>query len=371
VSGLALYDARIAAGALAPDPGQALVAQKLEHLRAALQAARPRGLFRAPAPVRGLYIWGAVGRGKSMLMDLFFEAAPTAKKKRVHFHEFMLAQHRFLKQTRMRGADADRGDVIARAARHVAGEARLLCFDELQVTDIADAMILGRLFEALFARNVVIVATSNRAPRDLYKNGINRQLFLPFIAQLEAKLDVVELAAARDYRLERLMAAPTYYWPLGPAAAAAMDAAWARLTHGAKPRPVILDVDGRRVEAPRTAGGCARFTFDELCARPLGPADYLEIAARFHTLLIDGAPKLSPAMREAAARFRTLIDALYQGRTKLVMSADARPQALYPAGDQSFEFERTISRLMEMQSADYLGAPHAEAAAEAAGEAGA
>jgi cell division protein ZapE len=273
----------------------------------------------------------------------------------VHFHEFMLAQHAFMREARKRGAAQD--TLIADAARSVAAQARLLCFDEFAVTDIADAMILGRLFERLLALDVVVVATSNRPPQDLYRNGLNRQLFLPFIALIEERLDLVEIAAARDYRLERLLAAPVYYVPLGPAATEAMDAAWERLTLGAAPHPVTLEVQGRQIAIARTAAGCARLTFQELCARPLGAADYLELADRFHTVLLENIPRLTPSMREEAARFRTLIDALYEAKTKLVASADAHPQDLYPAGDQSFEFERTASRLMEMRSQDYLALP--------------
>ena len=357
MTGLGLFEARIASGTLARDSAQEYVAAKLEELRMALAAWKPGAWFGAGRAPRGLYLWGPVGRGKSMLMDLFFEAAPVEKKKRVHFHEFMLNQHKFMKAARAR-TDGVQDQLIIQAAKAVADETRLLCFDEFQVTDIADAMILGRLFEQLFARDVVVVATSNRAPDDLYKNGINRQLFLPFIAMLKDKLDVKELVAAQDYRLEKLMAAPTYYTPLGPAADAAMDSAWDRLTQGAQPQRVTLDVQGRALVCPRTASGCTRFTFDELCKLPRGAADYLELAARFHTLLVDRAPKMTPMMREEAARFRTLIDELYQAKTKLVISADAPAQSLYPEGDQSFEFERTVSRLMEMQSADYLGAAH-------------
>jgi cell division protein ZapE len=231
----------------------------------------------------------------------------------------------------------------------------------MQVTDIADAMILGRLFERLFAEGVVIVATSNRPPDELYKNGLNRQLFLPFIALIKERLDLVELAGPRDYRLERLMAAPVYYTPLGPAAEEAMDRAWARLTFGATPQAVTLDVSGRELRVEREASGVARFTFEELCARPLGAADYLEIAERFHTVLLENIPRLTPSMREEAARFRILIDALYEAKVKLVASADAEPISLYPAGDQSFEFERTASRLMEMRSQTYLALPRRDA----------
>ncbi len=355
---LEAYQARVAAGALAGDPAQEAVARRLDALAHNLEPSR--GWFaRKPAP-RGLYLWGPVGRGKSMLMDLFFESAPVAKKARVHFHEFMLARHAFLRELRARG-DVDANQLIALAAKDVANDAKLLCFDEFAVTDIADAMILGRLFERLFALDVVIVATSNRRPAELYKNGLNRQLFEPFIAMLEERLDVIELAAAKDYRLERLLAAPVYYAPLGPAASEAIDGAWDRLTFKAEPHLVILDVSGRALRVERQAAGVARFSFEELCARPLGAADYIEIAERFHTILLEDVPKLSPAQRDEAARFRLLIDALYEAKTKLVMSANAQPDALYPAGDQSFEFERTASRLMEMRSQDYLALPRRDA----------
>ncbi len=222
-------------------------------------------------------------------------------------------------------------------------------------------MILGRLFERLFEEEVVVVATSNRAPRDLYKNGINRQLFLPFIALLEQRLDVIEIAGPDDFRLRQLMAAPVYYAPLGPAAEEAMEQSWRRLTAGAAPQAVALDVGGRTLRVEREAAGVARFSFEELCARPLGAADYLEIAERFHTVLLENIPRLSPAMREEAARFRTLIDALYEAKVKLVASAETQPLELYPAGDQSFEFERTASRLIEMRSETYLALPRRDA----------
>jgi cell division protein ZapE len=357
------YRARVVSGALAADPGQETVAQRLDELARALARWKPDAwLGGAPAP-RGLYVWGAVGRGKSMLMDLFFEAAPVARKRRVHFHEFMLARHAFLREARERGKGGRNGqdDLIAQAARQIAEQTRLLCLDEWQVTDIADAMILGRLFAQLFERRVVIVATGNRPPEDFYKNGLNRQLFLPFIDMFKANLDVVELTAVRDYRLERLMAAPIYHTPLGPAASRHMDETWTRLTHGAAPHPVHLEVQGRRLEAPRAAAGCARFSFAELCAQPLGAADYIEIAEVFHTVLVDDVPQLTPEKREEAARFRILIDALYEAKTKLVCSAAAEPAALYPEGEQSFEFQRAASRLMEMRSKDYLAAPRRDA----------
>jgi cell division protein ZapE len=358
-SPLAAYRRRLEAGDLTPDPDQARAAERLDALAEALKRWNPDAWFAKGAPPRGLYLWGPVGRGKSLLLDLFFKAAPVKKKRRVHFHEFMLAQHAAMRDARAAGAGQDQ--LIAQAAKRVSDSAQLLCFDEVQVTDIADAMILGRLFERLFESGVTIVATSNRPPDELYKNGLNRQLFLPFIALLKQKLDVISVAGPRDYRLERLMAAPVYYAPLGPAAEESMDHAWGRLTLGATPQSVTLDVGGRALKVEREAAGVARFSFEELCARPLGAADYLEIAERFHTVLLENIPKLSPSMREEAARFRTLIDALYEAKVKLVASADAQPQTLYPAGDQSFEFERTASRLMEMRSESYLALPRRDA----------
>jgi cell division protein ZapE len=358
-SPLAAYQARIAAGDLQPDPDQARAAARLDQLSQDLAHWRPDAWLSKGATPRGLYLYGPVGRGKSMLMDVFFENAPVKKKRRTHFHEFMLARHAFLRRAREKGEGHDQ--LIVQAAKEVADEGRLLCFDELQVTDIADAMILGRLFERLFDDGVVIVATSNRPPDELYKNGINRQLFEPFIALIKSKLDFVKLAGPRDFRLEHLMAAPVYYAPLGPAADEAVNRAWSRLTHGAAPLSITLNVNGRALRVEREAAGVARFTFDELCARPLGAADYIEIAERFHTVLLENIPQLTPANREEAARFRTLIDALYEAKVKLVASADAQPADLYPAGDQSFEFERTASRLMEMRSEAYLALPRRDA----------
>lgn len=356
---LTSYRTRVAAGVLDANPAQQAAATRLDGLADALASWKPNSWFHS-APPRGMYLWGSVGAGKSMLLDLFYERAPIDAKARVHFHAFMLSQHAFMREARAKRDDAQ-DDLIAQAAKHVAEETRLLCFDELQITDIADAMILGRLFEQLFQRNVVVVATGNRPPQDFYKNGLNRQLFTPFIALFEAKLDIVQLDAGRDYRLERLLAAPVYQAPLGAKADREMDAAWERLTHGAVARTATLEVQGRMLEISRTAAGCARFTFSELCDRPLGPADYLEIAERFHTILIDHVPLLTPDNREQAARFRTLIDALYEAKTKLICSAAAEPADLYPAGVQAFEFERTASRLMEMRSKDYLAAPRRDA----------
>ncbi len=361
-----LYAARLEAGLLQPDPAQADAVERLDRLAAALGKGGGFLGLRGGPPPRGIYVWGAVGRGKSMLMDMFCEAAPVKKKRRVHFHAFMLEAHAFIHEWRKMDMAARRrhpafvreagDDPIAPAARNIANTAALLCFDELQVTQIADAMILGRLFDQLFARGVVIVATSNREPSALYRDGINRQLFLPFIARIEKELDVVELTSARDYRLHRLTAAPVYYSPLGAEAGAAMDAAFARLTAGAPVSAETLEVQGRKLPVKRQAAGVARFAFEELCSRPLGAADYLTLARHYHTVLIEGVPQLSRDRRNEAARFVTLIDTLYETRTKLVISAAAQPDDLYPAGDGSFEFQRTASRLHEMRSADYLAA---------------
>lgn len=351
-----LYADRLAAGRIAPDPAQAVAVERLDALARALSASR--GWFGGNSKVRGLYIWGAVGRGKSMLMDLFFEAVTLKDKRRVHFHDFMLEIHAFIFEWRKTGS----GDPIAPAAKRIADKARLLCFDEFHVTQIADAMILSRLFEHLFDRGVTVVATSNRKPSDLYTNGINRELFLPFIRRLEAEVDVIQLKSARDFRLERLVAAPVYYAPLGPEADAAMDAAFKRLTDGETPAPETLDVHGRKLQVKQQAAGVARFTFDELCKHPLGAADYLTLARHYPTILLDRVPKMSADERTWAARFVTLIDALYESKTKLVISADAQPDSLYKAGDGAFEFERTASRLHEMRSADYLAAEREQAA---------
>jgi cell division protein ZapE len=365
------YEARVSAGLLDRDPAQAGAAVQLDALMQRLSKASKFRLFSRSEPERGLYLWGGVGRGKSMLMDLFHAGAAIEPKRRVHFHEFMAEVHERL-DTWRRMSEADRkrspwrvkgagDDPIAPVAKQVSAEARLLCFDEFQVTQIADAMILGRLFAMLFEAGVTVVATSNRHPDALYKDGINRQLFVPFIELLKQRCDVFELSSARDYRLDRLTEAPVWYTPLGAPSMAALDRAWERLTLGAEPQRCVLTVKGRRLEVSREAAGVARFTFDELCTRPLGPIDYLAIAGNFHTLILEGVPRLSADKRNEAARFVSLIDALYEAKTKLVASAEAEPGELYRSGDGAFEFERTASRLYEMRSADYLSEARREA----------
>jgi len=364
-----LYRERIGAGGLMADPAQEAAAERLGALLDVLERPRPFLRMGAPERPRGIYLWGPVGRGKSMLMDLFFGALTRPRRMRRHFHDFMLDTHAFIHEWRRTPQAARRRhpafvrdageDPIAPAAKRIAEEAEVLCFDELQVTSIADAMILARLFEKLFERGVVVVATSNRRPEDLYRNGVNRQLFEPFIDRIRRELDVVELRAARDYRLDRLNAAPVYHTPLGPDADARMDEAFARLSGGVRPAEGRLEVQGRTVRIPGEAGGVARFSFADLCERPLGAADYLAIARRYHTVLIDRVPLLSPERRNEAARFVTLVDALYEAKTKLVASAAGEPDALYPSGDGAFEFARTASRLHEMRSAGYLSAERA------------
>ena len=364
------YRERVDAGLLTNDPVQAEAAERLDDLARRLADPPKGGWFSKPEPVRGLYLWGGVGRGKSMLMDLFFEHAAPKAKRRVHFHEFMAeiqdrldTWRKMPEGERKRSAWRVKGagdDPIPPVAKQVAAEAQLLCFDEFQVTQIADAMILARLFDQLFSRGVTMVATSNRVPDDLYKDGINRPLFLPFIQHLKDRCDIFHLASDRDYRLDRLIAAPVWYSPLGPEADAALEEVWTRLTSGAHAQHVTLTVKGRKLEVSREAAGVAWFTFEELCARPLYSRDYLTIAANFHTIILHGIPQLGSEKRNEAARFVALIDALYEAKIKLVASAAAEPETLYPEGDGAFEFERTVSRLHEMRSTDYLAEERVE-----------
>ncbi len=351
------YRSALANGALKPDAAQRAAAEKLHALARLLARYQGRWFpfLRKEKPPRGIYLWGDVGRGKSMMMDLFFEDAAIAPKRRVHFNAFMTEVHGRLHRERANPTVSDPIPVVAAA---LAAEARLLCFDEFQVTDVADAMILGRLFEHLMAAGTVIVATSNGPPRRLYEGGLNRQLFLPFIALIEQRLDVVKLDGATDYRLHRLSGHPVYLTPLSPETDAAMNAAWRRLTDCAHGEPLRLTVFGRSLVVPQAARGVARFSFDELCRQPLAAADYLELARNFHTLLIDHIPVMSAADRDAARRFVLLIDTLYDQNVKLICSAEAAPPLLYREGDGADAFRRTASRLAEMQSEDYLRRGH-------------
>ncbi len=348
----ALYHARAREGRLRTDPAQEGLLPHLERLRAALEAPPPRrGLFRKPEPVavRGLYLWGGVGRGKSMLMDLFLDAlSREVPVRRQHFHAFMQWVHAAMNRARARGVD----DAIRPVADEVAGEARLLALDEMQVTDIADAMILGRLFQRLWEQGVALVTTSNRPPQDLYKDGLNRALFLPFIAMIERECEVVELASPTDHRQERTQGERRYFCPADAGARAALDRIWSGLVEG-QDGPVFLRVHGREVEIPRFRNGCARATFFDLCGRPLGPADYLALAEACRVLVIDDIPRLGSENFNQARRFVTLVDALYEGRVQLFASAAAAPDRLYVEGEGAFEFARTASRLVEMQAADW------------------
>jgi cell division protein ZapE len=356
------YRAMIRSREIDQDPAQALAVEKLQLLANRLARYTPptkTDLFsfftrRGGEVPLGLYIFGGVGRGKTMLMDLFFASVPFAKKRRLHFHEFMGETHDLIAEARK----AHSGDPVPHVAEKIARDAPLLCFDELHVTDIADAMILGRLFGVLFERGVVMVATSNTAPWDLYKNGLNRSLFLPFIELIEAKMEVLELESARDYRLDHLTGTPRYFSPLGDTAAAEIRKSWRVLTGRDEGDPQTLTVKGRALEVPEAAMGVARFDFEDLCSKPLGAADYLAIAHHYHTVIIENVPVLTPARRNEARRFNTLIDALYDRGTGLVVSAEAEPDDLYPHGDGAELFQRTASRLMEMRSEAYLQRRH-------------
>lgn len=366
------YDARLRLGEIELDNAQRDAVSRLDRLALELDqwahagrrgASRFLPLFgraRESAPC-GLYLHGGVGRGKTMLMDLFFDAVPFAPKRRLHFHEFMSEAHERIQ----RGRATTDGDPVPFVAAEMAAEAGLLCFDEFAITDIADAMILGRLFSGLFARDVVVVATSNVPPERLYWNGLNRQLFLPFIALIEEKLEVMELTSAKDYRLEKLSGRPLYFSPCDARAEAEIGAHWERLTGHHPGEPQVLDVKGRQVRVPCASMGVARFHFDDLCEAPLGSLDYLQIARAFHTLIIECIPVLTPERRNAARRLVHLVDTLYDTRTCLIASAEAEPDRLYPDGDGAFLFERTASRLMEMRSEAYLLDRKARAVADA------
>ena len=359
----AAYDQLIAAHELKPDPAQQRAAAALDRLAGSI--ANPGSFFsrllggRSDGPA-GAYLWGGVGRGKSMLMDLAFEHIAIAPKRRVHFHEFMLETHARLRKAR----ESEEGDPMEPVADEIAAEAKLLCFDEMQVTNPADAMILSRLFGKLVDEGVKIVTTSNRPPRDLYKDGLNRDLFLPFIELVERRMLVVEVNGPTDYRLDRLTGVEVWHVPNGPEATADLSRAFFQLTDypvedRAKVPSEELDVGGgRTLHVPKSLKGVAVFSFKRLCGEPRGAADYLAIARRYHTVIVVGIPVMGPDMRNEAARFVTLIDAVYEHKVKLLAAADAEPAGLYPAGDGSFEFQRTVSRLEEMRSAEYLAQGH-------------
>lgn len=365
---LARYEALVSAGELRPDAEQRAAAERLAQLQAQLEAGSDGGLLgrlfgKKPVPPRGLYLWGGVGRGKSMLMDLFHDSLSISDKRRVHFHAFMQEVHARLREARK----TESGDPIPPVAAAIANGLRVLAFDEMVVNNSADAMIMSRLFTALITQHgLVIVTTSNRAPGELYKDGLNREHFLPFIALIEHQLDVMALNGPVDYRLERLGGMATWHTPLGDEATAQVREAFFRLTdyppEDADHVPAAaLDVGGgRTLHVPKSLKGVAVFSFKRLCAEARGAPDYLAIARAFHTVILVGIPRMGPENRNEAARFVTLIDALYEHKVKLLATADAAPEDLYTAGDGRFEFERTVSRLMEMQSADYLALGHGE-----------
>jgi len=364
---LVRYEALLAAGELRPDPEQQAAAMRLDALQRELeQGAHKPGLFgrllgkKAGNP-RGVYLWGGVGRGKSMLMDLFHQTLAISEKRRVHFHAFMLEVHGLLREARQ----SESGDPIPPVAAKLAEGLRVLAFDEMVVNNSADAMIMSRLFRALMVdEGVTVVTTSNRAPSDLYKDGLNREHFLPFIALIESEMDVLALNGPVDYRLQRLGGMATWHTPLGPEATAQVREAFFRLTDyapedAAHVPSAELDVGGgRKLFVPKSLKGVGVFSFKRLCGEARGAADYLAIARTYHTVILVGIPVMGPDQRNEAARFVTLIDALYEHNVILLAAAAAEPENLYKAGDGSFEFERTVSRLMEMQSADYLARGH-------------
>ena len=360
------YRALKRSGELRPDPGQELAIEKLQVLHHRLVHHGPRRvsrwqellrLKRREEPPRGIYFYGDVGRGKTLVMDLFFGTAPVMAKRRIHFHQFMMDSHERInrfRRARVRGGE----DPVIAAANEIAEQSWLLCFDEFEVRDVADAMILSRLFTQLLEQGVIVVATSNRVPNDLYKGGLNRELFVPFIELLNTELDVYQLGGHIDYRLEQFVGKQVYHTPLSPAASGELDRAFEELTGEPRGETDEIELMGRKIPVPEQAKGVARFAFNDLCAQPLAAADYLAVAKRYHTLVMDEIPCMGPAQRNEARRFAMLIDVLYDNKIKLVCAADADPDNLYAEGDGLFEFARTASRLMEMQSEDYVALPH-------------
>ncbi len=349
-----IYDQLVTEGKIQADPGQIAVLEPLQDIRAGLEAAETAkpgfSLFRKKTTdaVPGLYMWGGVGRGKSMLMDLFYDHVAITGKRRVHFHAFLQEVHIELHKVRQTGAE----DALRPVAEALSADLKLLCFDEMQINDITDAMLVGRLFELLFANGVTVVTTSNRVPDDLYKDGLQRELFLPFIALIKEKLQVHHLASPTDYRQDRLSGEDVYFHPVDASARAAMSAIWEDFGGGSG-APLTLTVQGRAVELPAFKNGVARATFWDLCAKPLGPADYLAIADAVRVLIVEDIPQLGRTNFNEAKRFVTLIDALYEAKVRLICSAAAAPEMLYLEGSGAFEFERTASRLREMQDADW------------------
>ncbi len=351
------YRELVATGKLDADPAQLAGAKALRQVARDLRKWRPGGpslstligLRTAEAP-RGLYIHGPVGSGKTMLMDMFYGRVKFTPRKRYHFHEFMAAAQDRLNAARKTA----RGDPVLEVGRSFAAEARLLCFDEMHITNIADAMIIGRLFQSMFEEGIVIVATSNVAPAGLYAGGLNRQLFLPFVDLIESRMTALPLAAARDFRLAKLAGRQLYFTPADRAAEVEMRAVFERLTGQQRGAPAEIEIKGRKLQVPEAAMGVARFEFADLCVKPLGALDFLTIARSFHTVMLSGIPRLSPTRKDEARRFINLIDTLYDGGVCLIAAADAEPHQLYPEGDVAILFERTASRLIEMRSAEYM-----------------
>jgi cell division protein ZapE len=376
-----LYEGLVGLKKIERDPAQQALLSRLEVVEQRVathrsaRRARPSGwLFGSrdqTEPVKGLYVFGDVGRGKTMMMDLFFEASPVIRKRRAHFHEFMADIHERARVYRQKLKDGaiEGEDAIRLTANEIAEESWLLCFDEFHVTDIADAMILGRLFSRLFELGVIVVATSNVAPSELYKDGLNRSLFVPFIVMIEKHMEVLQLKSRTDFRLEKLAGQKVWYVPADDDAAEALDKAWRRLVGSSSGMPQELSIKGRRLRVPRAAMGVARFFFHDLCEQPLAAADYLRIAREFHTIIVDRIPAMGFDDRNAAKRFIILIDTLYDNSVKLIASAAAEPDALYQAsnGYEASEFKRTASRLIEMRSQAYLALPHGRRDSAASG----
>ncbi|KQT52615.1 MULTISPECIES: cell division protein ZapE [unclassified Aureimonas] len=366
----AALDRLVASREIEPDGAQRRLADRLDQLDKDLSASTLAakssalgwlfGRAKAAEPVRGVYIHGDVGRGKTMIMDMFFRSATVNPKRRVHFHAFMAEVHERIGAHReaVKAGTAKGDDPMPPVGAAIAAEARLLCFDEFAVTDVADAMILSRLFKVLFAEGVVLVATSNVAPDDLYRNGLNRPLFLPFVEDLKCHADIMRLDAAADYRMATLGSDDLYVTPLAEDAGARMDAIWARLLDGQRDAPASLSVKGHTIAVPRAGNGAARFAFSDLMLKPVGAQDFLAIAKRFHTVVLDGVPVMGDAERNEAKRFITLVDTLYDVGRRIVLSAETPAEALYVGrqGAEAFEFARTISRLNEMRTEEYLAA---------------